>query len=88
MKPTSFLTFLLVLLVPANAVHAYVNEPFVLSPDDGRNAGKTEVLIYYANETAPVGAELENYETIIAWLESGETPAAHKITGQLWCTKA
>ena len=83
MKLTSRLFFLLLLLVRTNVVCAYVNEPLVLSPDDAKNTAKTEVLIFYANETAPVGAELENYETIISWLESGNTPAADKIVGQL-----
>lgn len=61
---------------------AYVNEPLRLA-DNEKHAGKTEVLIYYTNETAPVGAELENYEIIISWLESSESPAAQKIVGQL-----
>ena len=35
-----------------------------------------EVLIYYANETAPEGREASNYDTIIEWLRTG-THAKH-----------
>lgn len=35
-----------------------------------------EVFIWYVNETSPVGEDLANYETLIQWLETGETEKA------------
>jgi len=40
------------------------------------DGGYREVWIWYVNETSPVGDDLRNYETIIGWLESGETEKA------------
>lgn len=42
-------------------------------------AEKTEVLIYYANETAPDEAEARNYDTIINWLETSDLELARSL---------
>ncbi len=42
-----------------------------------------QVLVYYANETAPDGQEAANYDTIIGWLRSGENDKHAQIAGQL-----
>lgn len=44
---------------------------------------RREVVIYLANETAPVGAEAENYQRIIDWLQSAPTPQTNSITASL-----
>ena len=74
---------LLIFCTNAGWAFAYLNHPIELSNGDRARPDQKEVLIYYANETAPVGEELENYETIIAWLESADMPAASKVVGQL-----
>lgn len=42
-----------------------------------------EVVIYVANETAPVGEERANYDTIIGWLNSEESPETERIVASL-----
>lgn len=42
-----------------------------------------EVIIYLANETAPVGEEAANYDTIIAWLNSQPSAKTEKIVRSL-----
>ncbi len=42
-----------------------------------------EVLVWYVNETAPVDADLRNYETIVGWLESGDTDKARMFARTL-----
>lgn len=54
-----------------------------LAVAETKPACKTDVLIYYANETAPRDAELESWETIIGWLDSSADPKLNKIAGQL-----
>ncbi len=44
---------------------------------------RPEVLIIYANETAPNAAETENLDTVIAWLQSSDNAKAREIAGQL-----
>lgn len=46
----------------------------VRPPHAPKPACRTEVLIYYANETAPHGTELESWETILGWLDSSDKP--------------
>ena len=46
-------------------------------------AGPREVLIYYANETAPDAQEQQNYDTIIGWLAESDLPKANKIARTL-----
>ena len=40
---------------------------------------RQEVLIYYANETAPDEAEARNYATFVDWLRSSELDKAHAV---------
>ncbi|MEZ5943248.1 MAG: hypothetical protein R3C18_17785 [Planctomycetaceae bacterium] len=42
-----------------------------------------EVLIYYANETAPVDLELENYQTFAKWLSEMDTEKTRKMARAL-----
>src|SRR4051812_7713129 len=42
-----------------------------------------EVLIYYANETAPDVAEAHNYDTICAWFRGTANPKLRQIADQL-----
>lgn len=42
-----------------------------------------EVVVYYANETAPEGEEAANYDTIIGWLRTGDDPKQSRIADQL-----
>ena len=44
---------------------------------------RAEVLIYYANETAPDDAEAKNYQTIIGWLRSSAHPRHQKVAETL-----
>ncbi|MCA9263319.1 MAG: hypothetical protein KDA60_05700, partial [Planctomycetales bacterium] len=42
-----------------------------------------EVVIYVANETAPVGEEQTSYDTIIEWLSSEKSPETERIVASL-----
>jgi len=44
---------------------------------------RPEVLIYYVNETAAEGREAENYDTIIAWLRSGDQAIHRHVAASL-----
>jgi len=44
---------------------------------------KAEVLIYFANETAPEGDEARNYDVILGWLRSGEHPIHARTVASL-----
>ncbi len=44
--------------------------------------GRTEVIVYYASETAPEGAEAKNYEVISGWFRASPDPFHHKIADQ------
>ena len=46
-------------------------------------AERQEVLVYYANETAPDAAEAANYATIKNWLESSDLQKARTIAQSL-----
>jgi hypothetical protein len=70
-------------LAAATPANADVNPPTQLIPDIERSAKKPEVVIYYANETAPDERELRNYSTITSWLKSSGTPQALKVADQL-----
>ena len=46
-------------------------------------SSRHEVVIYLANETAPVEAEQQNYLTIIGWLNSEPSPKTERIVANL-----
>ena len=55
-----------------------------LAPIAASEAGRRkEVLVYYANETAPEGQEAANYDTIIGWLKTGDDEKHAEIAAQL-----
>ena len=53
------------------------------APTVAAAAGRTEVLVYYTNESAPAGAEARNLEVVTAWFRSSPVPLHHTIAGQL-----
>jgi hypothetical protein len=66
------------------AVFSFVTAFIVAWPSPGLGQGqKPEVLIYYANETAPDQAEGRNYETMIAWLVSSTCEKPQKCAESL-----
>src|SRR5687767_1757655 len=42
-----------------------------------------DVLLYYANETAPTAEEATNYDTIIGWLRGSKNPIHERTSDQL-----
>jgi len=44
---------------------------------------RQEVLIYYANETAPDEAEAKNHATFVSWLQSSDLTKAHAVADGL-----
>jgi len=71
---------------PGNHGFRLVQFPDTLTQPGNANskpARVTDVLIYYANETAPDDAELESWETILGWLDSSDKPKLDKIARQL-----
>ena len=86
LKHMAILSKILILfycVTSSNFLLAYINPPIVISRNKDDYTNKKEVLIYYSNETAPVGRELDNYQQIMTWLETIDTTKSLKILSQL-----
>ncbi|MDC0716180.1 hypothetical protein [Nannocystis bainbridge] len=68
----------LVAVLVAAAMFAYA-----LASCGNEESLRPQVLVYYANETAPAGEEAESWDTIISWLASSDRENVSKIADQL-----
>ncbi len=74
--------YLLLILTSPGAATAAIKKPLKFI-DFPHTSPKGEVLIYYANETAPDALEYKNYQTIISWLNTSHDKEAEKVASQL-----